>query len=79
MAAEPNFTHADDPVFLLHRGGKIAMHPSVPLAAADALANLTGDDLAPDYVIPGAFDERAAPAVAAAVATQARTEQAART
>jgi malate dehydrogenase (oxaloacetate-decarboxylating) len=48
------------------------------LAAADALAALVGGDLAPDYVIPGVFDERVAPAVAAAVAAQARAEGVAR-
>ena len=48
------------------------------LAAADAIAALVGDDLAPDYVIPGAFDPRVAPAVATAVARQAHTEGVAR-
>jgi malate dehydrogenase (oxaloacetate-decarboxylating) len=48
------------------------------LAAADALASLVGDDLTADYVIPDAFDERVAPAVAAAVAARARTEGIAR-
>jgi malate dehydrogenase (oxaloacetate-decarboxylating) len=48
------------------------------LAAADALAGIVGDDLSPDYVIPGPFDDRVAPAVAAAVAAQARTEGIAR-
>ncbi len=48
------------------------------LAAAEAIASLVGDDLAPDYVIPGPFDPRVAPAVAAAVATQARQEGIAR-
>src|SRR5271166_2196568 len=41
------------------------------LAAADAIAALAGDDLAPGYVIPGPFDPRVAPAVAGAVADQA--------
>src|ERR1700753_2759718 len=40
------------------------------LAAADAIAALVGDDLAPGYVIPGPVDTRVAPAVAAAVAEQ---------
>ncbi|WP_245536892.1 MULTISPECIES: NADP-dependent malic enzyme [Thermomonospora] len=44
------------------------------LAAAEALANVVGDDLSPDYVIPSPFDERVAPAVTAAVAEQARKE-----
>ncbi|GAA1628934.1 MULTISPECIES: NADP-dependent malic enzyme [Brevibacterium] len=42
------------------------------LAAASAIAALVGDDLAPDYVVPGAMDERVAPAVAAAVEAVAR-------
>ncbi|WP_119729063.1 NAD(P)-dependent malic enzyme [Thermomonospora amylolytica] len=44
------------------------------LAAAQALADVVGDDLSPDYVIPSPFDERVAPAVIAAVAEQARRE-----
>ncbi len=48
------------------------------LAAADAIAALAGGDLAADYVIPGPFDERVAPAVAAAVATSARVDGVAR-
>jgi malate dehydrogenase (oxaloacetate-decarboxylating) len=48
------------------------------LAAADAIAALVGGDAAPDYVIPSQFDERVAPAVAAAVAAAARTDGVAR-
>jgi malate dehydrogenase (oxaloacetate-decarboxylating) len=48
------------------------------LAAADAIAALVGGDAAPDYVIPSQFDERVAPAVAAAVAAAARAEGVAR-
>jgi malate dehydrogenase (oxaloacetate-decarboxylating) len=48
------------------------------LAAADAIATLIGDDLAPDHVIPSPFDDRVAPAVAAAVAAQARADGVAR-
>ncbi|NIK57459.1 NAD(P)-dependent malic enzyme [Kribbella shirazensis] len=49
------------------------------LAAADALAGLiSADDLRPDYVIPSPFDERVAPAVAAAVAAAAVTDGVAR-
>nr|WP_242885880.1 MULTISPECIES: NADP-dependent malic enzyme [Actinomadura] len=44
------------------------------LAAATALAGIVGDDLTADYVIPGPFDARVAPAVADAVAAQARAE-----
>ncbi|MQA94521.1 MAG: NAD-dependent malic enzyme [Streptosporangiales bacterium] len=48
------------------------------LAAAEALADLVGDKLAADYIIPGPFDERVATAVASAVAAQARAEGIAR-
>ncbi|WP_307796855.1 NAD(P)-dependent malic enzyme [Actinomadura barringtoniae] len=44
------------------------------LAAARAIADIVGDDLSPDYVIPSPFDERVAPAVTAAVAEQARLD-----
>lgn len=40
-------------------------------AASRALADLVGDDLSPDYIIPQPFDLRVAPAVAAAVAEAA--------
>ena len=43
------------------------------LAAADALAAVVGADVREDYVIPSVFDERVAPAVAAAVSQAART------
>jgi malate dehydrogenase (oxaloacetate-decarboxylating) len=42
------------------------------LAAADALAAVVADELAPQHVIPSPFDPRVAPAVAAAVARAAR-------
>ncbi|MFF1821980.1 NADP-dependent malic enzyme [Kribbella sp. NPDC058245] len=49
------------------------------LAAAEALAGLISEaDLRPDYIIPSPFDERVAPAVAAAVATAAHTDHVAR-
>jgi len=48
------------------------------LAAADAIAALVGDDATPDYIIPSQFDERVAPAVATAVAAQARADGVAR-
>ncbi len=48
------------------------------IAAATALAEVVGDDLSEDYVIPSPFDERVAPAVASAVAAQARKEGVAR-
>ena len=43
-------------------------------AAATALADVVGDDLAPDCVIPSVFDPRVAPAVAKAVSAAARAE-----
>ncbi|MFJ5710996.1 NADP-dependent malic enzyme [Streptomyces sp. NPDC093105] len=48
------------------------------IAAADAIAGVVGDALAADCVIPSPFDERVAPAVAAAVAAAARAEGVAR-
>ena len=44
------------------------------LAAADAIAGLVGDDLAPDHIVPDPFDHRLAPAVAEAVSAAARAE-----
>ncbi|MDA0562927.1 NADP-dependent malic enzyme [Streptomonospora sp. S1-112] len=51
---------------------------AMKLAAADAIADLVGDDLSADYIIPSTFDERVVPAVAAAVAEQARRDGVAR-
>jgi malate dehydrogenase (oxaloacetate-decarboxylating) len=48
------------------------------LAAADALANLVGDDLSADVIIPSPFDHRVGPAVAAAVSAAARSDRVAR-
>jgi len=48
------------------------------LAAAEALAEIVGDDLAADHIVPSAFDPRVAPAVAAAVAHAARIDGVAR-
>jgi malate dehydrogenase (oxaloacetate-decarboxylating) len=42
------------------------------IAAAKAIASIVSDDeLKPDYIIPGAFDERVARVVAKAVADEA--------
>ncbi|KAB1644965.1 NAD(P)-dependent malic enzyme [Gulosibacter chungangensis] len=41
---------------------------AMKLAAADAIADLVGDQLAADYIVPSALDPRVGPAVAAAVA-----------
>ena len=43
-----------------------------------ALADLVGDDLSPDYIIPAAFDPRVKDAVAAAVEQAARDSGVAR-
>ena len=48
------------------------------VAAAKALADLVGADLSRENIIPSPFDRRVAPAVAAAVAQQARKEGLAR-
>jgi malate dehydrogenase (oxaloacetate-decarboxylating) len=48
------------------------------LAAAEALAAVVADELAPDKVIPSPFDARVAPAVTAAVADAARRDGVAR-
>lgn len=42
------------------------------IAAAHALADIVGDDLSPDYIIPEAFDERVKHAVSTAVAQAAK-------
>jgi malate dehydrogenase (oxaloacetate-decarboxylating) len=44
------------------------------LAAATALAELVGEDLAPTRIVPSPFDPRVVPAVASAVADAARRE-----
>ena len=43
------------------------INDEMKIAAAHALADLVGDDLSADYIIPAAFDPRVANAVAAAV------------
>jgi malate dehydrogenase (oxaloacetate-decarboxylating) len=48
------------------------------LAAARALGDVVLDDLRPDRIVPTPFDPRVAPAVAAAVAEQARVDGVAR-
>ena len=48
------------------------INEEMKLAAARALADLVGDDLSPEYIVPAAFDERVCPAVASAVADAAR-------
>ncbi|HSV37337.1 MAG TPA: NADP-dependent malic enzyme [Nocardioidaceae bacterium] len=48
------------------------------LAAANALAELVGDELREDYIIPSPFDPRVGPAVSSAVAAAAREDGVAR-
>ena len=55
-----------------------AITEGMKLAAANALADLVGDDLREDYVIPSPFDDRVGPAVAAGVAEAARRDGVAR-
>ena len=58
------------------RASRVTEH--MKLAASEALAAVVGDDLAAECVIPSVFDERVAPAVAAAVAAAAREDGVAR-
>ncbi|QBI52688.1 NAD(P)-dependent malic enzyme [Streptomonospora litoralis] len=51
---------------------------AMKLAAADAIADLVREDLTADYIIPSTFDSRVVPAVAEAVADQARRDGIAR-
>jgi malate dehydrogenase (oxaloacetate-decarboxylating) len=51
---------------------------NMQMAAADALADLVGDDVAPDYIVPSVFDKRVGGHVAEAVAAAARADGVAR-
>jgi malate dehydrogenase (oxaloacetate-decarboxylating) len=51
---------------------------NMKLAAAEAIADVVGDDLSEECVIPSVFDERVGPTVAAAVAEAARQDGVAR-
>jgi malate dehydrogenase (oxaloacetate-decarboxylating) len=51
-----------------------AITENMKLAAAQALGDVVGDSLAPDHIVPTPFDPRVAPAVATAVAAQARLD-----
>ncbi|MFP5253652.1 MAG: NADP-dependent malic enzyme [Actinomycetes bacterium] len=55
-----------------------AITEGMKLAAATALADLVGEDLREDYIVPSPFDERVGPAVAAGVAEAARRDGVAR-
>ena len=65
------------------KGGALDVRASgitenMKLAAADAIANVVGDDLTEECVIPSVFDERVGPAVATAVALAAQKDGVAR-
>ena len=49
-----------------------AINEAMKMAASHALAELVGENLRRDYILPDALDKRVAPAVAAAVAQAAR-------
>ncbi len=55
-----------------------AITEGMKLAAATALAELVGDDLSEEMIVPGPFDPRVGPAVATAVAEAARRDGVAR-
>ena len=54
------------------------INEAMKVAAAEALADLVGDELSEDYIIPAAFDPHVGPAVAKAVAAAARKSGVAR-
>ena len=54
------------------------INKEMKLAAAEALANLVGDDLSSEYIIPPVFDKRVPIAIAEAVAKAARASGTAR-
>ena len=54
------------------------INDAMKIAAAHALADLVGDDLSADYIIPAAFDPRVKDAVASAVEQAARASGVAR-
>jgi malate dehydrogenase (oxaloacetate-decarboxylating) len=47
---------------------------NMKVAAARAIADVVGDDLRPDFIIPSVFDQRVVTAVAAASAAAARDD-----
>ncbi len=54
--------------------GATQITKGMKLAAAKALADVVGDDVATDHVIPSVFDQRVSPSVAEAVAKAARED-----
>jgi len=55
--------------------GAARITEQMKVAAAHAIADLVGEDLAADYIIPSALDERVMPAVAKAVGAAAESAQ----
>ncbi|ALG30083.1 MULTISPECIES: NAD(P)-dependent malic enzyme [Glutamicibacter] len=55
--------------------GATKITEGMKIAAAHAIADLVGEDLGEDYIVPSALDERVMPAVAAAVAAEAQSAQ----
>ncbi|MGR6900318.1 NAD(P)-dependent malic enzyme [Glutamicibacter sp. BSL13] len=55
--------------------GSAKITEQMKVAAAHAIADLVGEDLAADYIIPSALDERVMPAVAKAVGAAAESAQ----
>ncbi|GAA0195720.1 NADP-dependent malic enzyme [Glutamicibacter creatinolyticus] len=55
--------------------GSARITEQMKVAAAHAIADLVGEDLAADYIIPSALDERVMPAVAKAVGAAAESAQ----
>ncbi|TLK52783.1 NADP-dependent malic enzyme [Glutamicibacter sp. V16R2B1] len=55
--------------------GAAKITEQMKVAAAHAIADLVGEDLAADYIIPSALDERVMPAVAKAVGAAAESAQ----
>jgi malate dehydrogenase (oxaloacetate-decarboxylating) len=58
--------------------GAMRITEGMKLAAAQAIAGLVGDELAPDHIVPDPFDPRLATTVAAAVAAAALNDGAVR-
>ena len=54
--------------------GATAITEEMKLAAATAIADVVGEDLRPDYIVPSPLDRRVAAAVAEAVAACAREQ-----
>ena len=54
--------------------GATSITEEMKLAAAGAIADVVGDDLRPDYIVPSPLDRRVAAAVAEAVAACAREQ-----